>query len=78
MCKSVNSRSLMPLRCIKPRIVNGQKIKTFGSNVGDVVYIDPTTLVIDFEGSVYAEIFDKNTMERIGVIDLSRFTNHHI
>ena len=73
-----NSRSLMPLRCIKPRIVNGQKIKTFGSNVGDVVYIDPTTLVIDFEGSVYAEMFDKETMERIGVIDLSRFTNQHI
>ena len=70
-----NSRSLMILRCIKQRIVNGRKITTFGSNVGDVVYIDPTTLVIDHEGSVYAEMFDKETMERIGVIDLARFTN---
>ena len=73
-----NSRSLMTLRCIKQRIVNGRKITTFGSNVGDVVYIDPTTLIIDFEGSAYAEIFDKNTMEKIGVIDLSRFTNQSV
>ena len=69
------SRTLMILRCVKQRSLNGQKITNFGSNIGDIVYIDPMTIAIDTEGSVYAEMFDKETMERIGVIDLARFTN---
>ena len=69
------SRTLMILRCVQQRSLNGQKITNFGSNIGDIVYIDPMTIAIDTEGSVYAEMFDKETMERIGVIDLARFTN---
>ena len=62
-------------RCVKQRSLNGQKITNFGSHIGDIVYIDPMTIAIDTEGSVYAEMFDKETMERIGVINLARFTN---
>ena len=73
--KSTKSRTLMALHCVKQRSFNGQKFTNFGSNVGDIVYIDPMTITIDSEGSVYAESFNKETLERIGVIDLARFTN---